>query len=96
LPVPEHPNGSAESTTEIDCQYPAGGLLALDGIEVRPLDEELGRRAGVLLERAGTSDVVDAALVLLAEDGDEIITSDPGALKELTRQANLDVELFRA
>jgi hypothetical protein len=70
--------------------------MALDGIEVYPLDDDLGRRAGVLLKRAGGSDVIDAALVLLAEDGDEIITSDPGDLKVLTRHANLDVELFPA
>jgi hypothetical protein len=70
--------------------------MALDGLEVYPLDDDLGRRAGVLLKRAGSSDVIDAALVLLAEDGDEIITSDPGDLKVLTRHANLDVELFRA
>jgi hypothetical protein len=77
---------------------PRQALLAtaLDGIEVYPLDDELGRRAGVLLKRAGSSDVIDAALVLLAEDGDEIITSDPGDLKVLTRHANLDVELFPA
>jgi len=67
---------------------------ALDGIEVHPLDDELGRRSGVLLKRAGNSDVVDAALVLLAEDGDEIITSDPADLNLLTRHANLDVELY--
>jgi hypothetical protein len=70
--------------------------MALDGIEVYPLDDDLGRRAGVLLKRAGSSDVIDAALVLLAEDGDEIITSDSGDLKVLTRHANLDVELFPA
>ena len=70
--------------------------VALDGIEVHPLDDELGRRAGVLLERSGTSDVIDAALVLLAEDGDEIITSDPGDLRALSRHANLDVELYPA
>jgi hypothetical protein len=70
--------------------------MALDGLEVYPLDDDLGRRAGVLLKRAGSSDVIDAALVLLAGDGDEIITSDPGDLTMLTRHANLDVELFRA
>jgi hypothetical protein len=69
---------------------------ALDGIEVYPLDDELGRRAGVLLKRSGTSDVIDAALVLLAEDGDEIITSDLGDLRALSRHANLDVELYPA
>jgi len=42
-----------------------------------------------------TSDVVDAALVLLAEDGDEIITSDPADLTVLTGHADLDVELYR-
>lgn len=68
--------------------------MALDGIEVYPLDDELGRRAGTLLRRSGTSDVVDAALVLLAEDGDEIVTSDPDDLTVLTRHADLDVELF--
>lgn len=70
--------------------------MALDGIEVYPLDDELGRRAGVLLKRAGGSDVIDAALVLLAEDGDEIITSDRNDLAVLTEHANLDVELFPA
>lgn len=68
--------------------------MALDGIEVYPLDDELGRRAGVLLKRTGASDVIDAALVLLAEDGDEIVTSDPDDLTVLTEQANLDVELY--
>jgi hypothetical protein len=67
---------------------------ALDGIEVYPLDDQLGRRAGVLLKRTGTSDVVDAALVLLAEDGDEIITSDPADITVLTDHADLDVELY--
>lgn len=70
--------------------------MALDGIEVHPLDDELGRRAGVLLKRSGTSDVIDAALVLLAGDGDEIITSNPGDLRALSRHANLDVELYPA
>jgi hypothetical protein len=68
--------------------------MALEGIEVHPLDDELGRRAGVLLKRAGTSDVIDAALVLLAEDGDEIVTSDPDDITVLTEHANLDVELY--
>jgi hypothetical protein len=67
---------------------------ALDGIEVYPLDDELGRRSGALLKRTGSSDVVDAALVLLAEDGDEIVTSDPADLTVLTDHADLDVELY--
>jgi hypothetical protein len=47
-------------------------------VEVAALDEELGRQAGVLLGRSRRSDVIDAALLLLARDGDEVLTSDPG------------------
>ena len=49
----------------------------LRAVEVRPVDEQMGRRAGVLLARAGTSDPVDATVVLVAESGDRILTSDP-------------------
>lgn len=77
---------------------PRQALLAtaLAGIDIRPLDGELGRRAGGLLARAGTSDVIDAALVLLAEDGDEIVTSDPGDLAALAARADLHVDVIPA
>ena len=39
---------------------------ALDGIDIRPIDRALGRATGELLAASGTSDVVDAALVLMA------------------------------
>ena len=65
----------------------------LAGVEVEPLDDSLGRRAGVLLAAAGTSDVIDAAVVLLACDGDEIYTSDPGDLTTLANTAGLHIEL---
>lgn len=68
---------------------------ALDGIDVRALDENLGRAAGALLERGGTSDVMDAALVLLAEDGDDIATSDLDDLEPLAALAGRHVELVR-
>jgi predicted nucleic acid-binding protein len=41
----------------------------LAAIEIIPVDADLGRRAGALLARARTSDVVDAVLVLIASDG---------------------------
>jgi hypothetical protein len=66
---------------------------ALDAVEVWPLDGALGRAAGELLSRAKRADVIDAALVLLAQDGDRIITSDPDDLAPLARAADLDVEL---
>lgn len=75
---------------------PRQALLAkaLEGIDVRPLDAPLGRLAGELLARSGTNDVVDAALVLLAEDGDDIVTSDTEDLEPLAALAGRHVELL--
>ena len=76
---------------------PRQALLAkaLDGIDVRALDEILGRAAGELLARAGTSDVIDAALVLLADDGDDIVTSDVDDIGPLAAMLGRHVELLR-
>lgn len=63
-------------------------------VDVRPLDAELGKDAGELLGRAGTSDAIDAALVCLASDGDDIMTSDPGDLRVLAEAAGVQVELL--
>jgi hypothetical protein len=65
----------------------------LAGIEVAALDDDLGRRAGGLLGRARKRDVIDAALVLLASDGDEILTSDPRDVVALARAAGLHVDV---
>lgn len=66
---------------------------ALDVIDIRRLDATLGRAAGELLARAKQDDVIDAALVLLANDGDRVITSDPDDLAPLARAADVDIEL---
>ena len=65
----------------------------LDGVDVEPLDEELGRRAGVLLKRTGGRDVIDAAVILLANDGDTVLTSDPGDLTTLAAEADIHLDL---
>ena len=74
---------------------PRQALLAraLDGIDVHPLDEVLGRAAGELLAAADAADVIDAALVLLADDGDDIVTSDPDDIAQLAALAGRHVEL---
>lgn len=69
---------------------------ALAGIEVRPLDDALGRAAGTLLARSGRRDVIDAALVLLANDGDDIVTSDPEDIEPLAELAGHHIELIPA
>jgi hypothetical protein len=76
---------------------PRQALLAkaLAGIHVHPLDEAAGRRAGELLALSKQTDVIDAALVLLAEDGDHVVTSDPGDLEPLAQASGRHVELIR-
>jgi hypothetical protein len=65
----------------------------LRGVDVRALDEDLGKQAGVLLGRSGAEDAVDAALVCLAVDGDDILTSDPGDFRALAETAGVHVEM---
>lgn len=66
---------------------------ALGGIDVRALDERLGRAAGQLLAAVGLADVIDAAVVLLASDGDEIVTMDHKDLEQLAAASGRHVEL---
>jgi len=67
----------------------------LRGVDVRALDEELGKKAGVLLGRSGAEDAVDAALICLAADGDDILTSDPADFRALAEAAAVHVDLVR-
>jgi len=66
----------------------------LPAITVLPLDHHLGHAAGELLARTGGRDVIDAALVLVARDGDLIATSDCGDLRLLASAAGVHVELI--
>ncbi len=66
---------------------------ALQAVEIVPLDAELGRRAGVLLARSGLSDAIDAALVALADHGDQVITSDPDDLAILAAASNRRIDV---
>jgi hypothetical protein len=66
----------------------------LDNVEVISVDDALGKRAGMLLARSGTADAIDASVVCLAQDGDDILTSDPGDLLDLVRTAGVHVELI--
>src|SRR4051812_5074668 len=66
----------------------------LPGVDVVPLDAELGRSAGMLLKAAHAVDAIDAALVALASDGDDILTSDVNDLRDLAAAAGVHVELI--
>lgn len=74
-------------------QVQVARLLA--GTDVAAVDDRLGRRAGMLLARSGHVDAIDATVVCLAADGDDILTSDPGDLRGLAEAAEIHVELIR-
>ena len=67
---------------------------ALQAIDVVPLDDPLGRRAGVLLARCGLTDAIDAALVSLADHGDQIFTSDPDDIAVLAGASNRRIDVI--
>ena len=69
---------------------------ALAGVEIHALDDSLGRVAGELLAVSRRTDVIDAALVLLAHDGDRIVTSDPDDIEPLAAASGRHVELILA
>ena len=59
----------------------------LQAVDVRSIDQIAGRRAGDLVGKAGTSDTIDATVILLANQGDRILTSDPNDLQHLAATA---------
>ncbi|WP_328769928.1 twitching motility protein PilT [Streptomyces sp. NBC_00286] len=62
----------------------------LNGCEILPLTEVAAKAAGALCRRNGTSDVVDASVVLasIAYDEAPIVTDDLGDIRDLVECAN--------
>jgi hypothetical protein len=59
-------------------------LLRSPEVEIETLDDMRARAAGQLCGLRGTSDVIDAAVVLCARSrGHHVVTSDPGDLARL-------------
>jgi hypothetical protein len=52
-------------------------------IHIKPTTTTDAQSAGLLLGRAGTSDVVNALLANQVVPGDQVLTSDPGDLAQL-------------
>jgi hypothetical protein len=65
----------------------------LRGMHEVPLDPTRSRSIGALLGRNGSLDVVDAAIVELLHDGDEILTSDPIDIAKLASTAGYRVRV---
>ncbi len=66
----------------------------LNAVDVVTVEDQLGRNCGVLLGKAEMSDPIDAAVVLIAESGDCIATSDPDDIRRLAEAAARPVTLI--
>jgi hypothetical protein len=62
---------------------------------VEPFDEVTARLAGAMLSRAGSTDVVDASVVVGAlRRADEIVTSDRGDIEQLAQAVGRRVAII--
>lgn len=72
-------------------QAPLRALVKAATTVVVPLDHVLAEAAGALCGRSGTSDVIDASVVLVARRfGAAVVTSDVGDLRRLDPSARLE------
>jgi len=63
----------------------------LKSVDVRAVDRQLGKEAGVLLGKSGVSDAVDATVVAVARTGDRVLTSDPADIQKLVSASGRSV-----
>jgi hypothetical protein len=67
----------------------------LRGCQVTPATEELGKAAGVICGLAGTSDVIDALVVVTALRRNAlVVTSDPADLERLASTLHSTLALY--
>lgn len=65
-------------------------FLRAEEVTIVPLDASMARAAGELCGTKGTTDVIDATVVIIArQHGDNIVTSDVGDLKRLDSKSVL-------
>lgn len=65
----------------------------LKAVDVKAVDDHLGREAGVLLGRAGTTDAVGASVVVVSATGDRIVTGDAGDIERLVAASGRSIFL---
>lgn len=67
----------------------------LSGCTVMPFDERLARATGALCGEAGTTDVVDASVVVAAQlIGGAIVSGDMADLARLIEAGGMDVQIY--
>lgn len=67
----------------------------LVGVGVEALGKDDGKRIGELLALAGSADVVDAHVALMAAPADLVLTSDPGDIRELLQARRVPARVQR-
>ena len=68
----------------------------LKGCEIEVFGEARAKAVGNLLAKSGTSDIVDATVVLgAAKRGDTVVTSDPTDLLALAEATHTRLEILR-
>jgi hypothetical protein len=65
----------------------------LTAVDVKAVDERIGRKAGVLLGLAGAQDAVDASVVVVSATGDRIATSDSKDIRRLVAASGLTIHI---
>jgi len=67
----------------------------LKGCDIEPLDERIAKRAGELLAKSRTADVIDAVVVVgAAIRGDAIVTSDRQDVERLITALRVDLRVL--
>jgi hypothetical protein len=73
-------------------QVPLARLLA--AVELLPVDGDLGRSAGVLIQDAGGGSAIDATVVTIAREGDQIVTSDLSDIQALVNSSGRGIKII--
>jgi hypothetical protein len=73
-------------------QVPLARLLA--AVELLPVDGDLGRSAGVLIRDAGGGSAIDATVVTIAREGDQIVTSDQSDIQALVNSSGRRIRII--
>ena len=72
-------------------QAPLARFIRASEVEVKVLDEHLAKACGQLCGAAGTSDIVDASVIITArQHRDTIVTGDPDDLRKLDPRVRIE------
>jgi predicted nucleic acid-binding protein len=66
----------------------------LAAVELLPVDGDVGRAAGALIHDAGGGSAIDATVVAIARDGDQIVTSDRRDIQVLVNVSGRDLKVI--